>query len=508
MKKSSLDFSRRNMTVAALKEQFRAMTRDQLLFVKQLFVSDNQLTSLPQEMFTMTNITMLALNGNRLSELCDDLGQLRKLECLVASNNQLSTIPVAICSLPALKELQLQGNQITSLPPAIRGLTKLTTLYLNNNPLPKAFTNPVRVHSGTQKLLSEISQFYEKNEGGVLEKSPRDEEGTNMRINFLEKQVAHLQRELAIEREGQAKLRESHQKVKKFQSLNMGGGGKKGESLSSLELVREREENEKLSKELLRVKEEMKTLKDEHAREMAQIQMVMAQIREEDLELQSNLKKESMELSRYRAGKSDHAVASLLEIERDELREELENTQYALDCKTAELDQFYANGNDEEEKERLRRECEEKDAQIEELKNEIDHQMKTLNEKDFQLSNLKSQKEKEEQTSENEEALKKEIESLKSQLEKKSIHTNNNNSLPSSSPSSSLPSSSLESAIDILDVNPMVKKHMKECAENEFLMEPKDLAMLNDKYFEKFLENVKGMLAKQVFEDLREGAKK
>lgn len=78
-----------------------------------LDLSGNDLTTLPPELFQLTNLTWLNLSGNRIAALSPEISQLANLT-----------------------SLHLSGNQLTALPTEIWQLTKLNNIYLSHNPLP------------------------------------------------------------------------------------------------------------------------------------------------------------------------------------------------------------------------------------------------------------------------------------------------------------------------------------------------------------------------------------
>ncbi|KAH9827388.1 Leucine rich repeat [Teratosphaeria destructans] len=91
----------------------------------QLYLSNNQLTSLPAELFKLVNITVLSLR-----------------------NNHLSTLPPAIVRLQNLQELNISGNGIRYLPWELLDLLhspdKERKIHLHPNPLlePCGLTGP------------------------------------------------------------------------------------------------------------------------------------------------------------------------------------------------------------------------------------------------------------------------------------------------------------------------------------------------------------------------------
>jgi len=131
----------------------------QLVNLKELDLSYNQLNDLPVEIFRLVNLVNLNLNNNRLNALPETIRQLSDLMTFYVSNNLLTAIPPeigqlkkltnldltynhlqgqltsAIGHLPKLTNLFLKGNGLTALHPAIGTLTDLTTLYLSENQL-------------------------------------------------------------------------------------------------------------------------------------------------------------------------------------------------------------------------------------------------------------------------------------------------------------------------------------------------------------------------------------
>ena len=78
------------------------MTEDELLQVieraakedlQSLDLSNNQLSSLPQEIGKLTSLQLLDLRSNQLSSLPQEIGKLTSLQLLDLSNNQLSSLP-------------------------------------------------------------------------------------------------------------------------------------------------------------------------------------------------------------------------------------------------------------------------------------------------------------------------------------------------------------------------------------------------------------------------------
>ncbi|MBD2141376.1 leucine-rich repeat domain-containing protein [Anabaena sp. FACHB-1250] len=100
-----------------------------------LNLSNNQLTTLPEAIAQLSNLTVLYLSDNQLTRLPEAIAQLSNLTGLDLSNNQLTRLPEAIAQLSNLTGLYLINNQLTRLPEAIAQLSNLTGLYLSNNQL-------------------------------------------------------------------------------------------------------------------------------------------------------------------------------------------------------------------------------------------------------------------------------------------------------------------------------------------------------------------------------------
>jgi internalin A len=101
----------------------------------RLNLRNNQLTTLPEAIAQLSNLSGLDLGYNQLTTLPEAIAQLSNLTVLDLSNNQLTTLPEAIAQLSNLSLLDLSDNQLTTLPEAIAQLSHLTVLYLSNNQL-------------------------------------------------------------------------------------------------------------------------------------------------------------------------------------------------------------------------------------------------------------------------------------------------------------------------------------------------------------------------------------
>ncbi|MBS4165277.1 Uncharacterized protein NEOC65_000330 [Neochlamydia sp. AcF65] len=107
----------------------------QLSQLCQLKLDRNQLTALPAAIGQLSQLKKLWLSNNKLTTIPAEIGQLSQLEWLWLSNNKLTTIPAEIGQLSQLRNLGLTNNQLTILPSPTYHLSQLFQLKLDNNQL-------------------------------------------------------------------------------------------------------------------------------------------------------------------------------------------------------------------------------------------------------------------------------------------------------------------------------------------------------------------------------------
>lgn len=121
-------------------------------------LSDNQLTTIPDQIFMLSELTELTLTKNKIKSLPSEIQSASKLQVLVVSQNELTEVPAAINTLPSLiyldlsknklkrlpedffnsktlKEVNLLGNEINVIPSSIGDATELEVLNLEFNKL-------------------------------------------------------------------------------------------------------------------------------------------------------------------------------------------------------------------------------------------------------------------------------------------------------------------------------------------------------------------------------------
>ncbi|MDJ0637124.1 MAG: COR domain-containing protein, partial [Xenococcaceae cyanobacterium MO_188.B29] len=103
----------------------------------ELYLYNNQLTTFPESITKLSNLTELDL-----------------------SENQLTTLPESITKLSNLTRLDLGYNQLNTLPESITKLSNLTTLYLSGNPLEKP---PLEIaNKGIEAIKEYFRQLQEE----------------------------------------------------------------------------------------------------------------------------------------------------------------------------------------------------------------------------------------------------------------------------------------------------------------------------------------------------------
>src|SRR5271154_4318618 len=83
---------------------------------KELYLSYNQLQSIPSDIGQLNMLHTLYLHNNQLQSIPPELGQLKMLQTLYLNNNQLQSIPTDLGQLNMLRALYLDNNQLKLVP--------------------------------------------------------------------------------------------------------------------------------------------------------------------------------------------------------------------------------------------------------------------------------------------------------------------------------------------------------------------------------------------------------
>ncbi|XP_072511459.1 leucine-rich repeat-containing protein 10 isoform X2 [Notamacropus eugenii] len=101
----------------------------------KLYLSDNNLDSLPWELEQLQNLQILALDFNNFKVLPPVVCTLKQLCILYLGNNKLRDLPLELSLLQNLKTLWIENNCLTQLPEVICELSLLKTLHAGSNAL-------------------------------------------------------------------------------------------------------------------------------------------------------------------------------------------------------------------------------------------------------------------------------------------------------------------------------------------------------------------------------------
>jgi internalin A len=119
--------------------------------LRELFLDQNSLTSLPDSIGQLKSIEWLTITDNQLTSLPEAIGQMTRLTNLFVSGNQLTSLPESLSQLKRLRRLDVSNNQLAALPPWLRALKSLRELHVYGNPrlrLPRSVVGK-RVYGGS-----------------------------------------------------------------------------------------------------------------------------------------------------------------------------------------------------------------------------------------------------------------------------------------------------------------------------------------------------------------------
>lgn len=101
--------------------------------LKQVQFNQNTITSLPEEIGELAELTALDLCANQLKSFSSQLGNLENLERIDLSSNFLEEIPDDIATLTSLQALRVRGNQLKKITSQLSALPVLEILDLRHN---------------------------------------------------------------------------------------------------------------------------------------------------------------------------------------------------------------------------------------------------------------------------------------------------------------------------------------------------------------------------------------
>ena len=111
-----------------------ALKEPQNVYRLKLTKLDNR-DSLPEELFSLTELRELTVKGCKLCVLNQNIDKLAKLESLNLDKNKLVRLPETIGNLQKLKFLCVSRNLMETFPESISKMTELTYIDAWDNPL-------------------------------------------------------------------------------------------------------------------------------------------------------------------------------------------------------------------------------------------------------------------------------------------------------------------------------------------------------------------------------------
>lgn len=154
----SVDLSRMNLTmlpddIKDLNHIVSASQSGSLRVNLELYLTNNRLTTLPESLFTISNLAFLGLSGNRLESLSPSISKLKNLISLNIGLNQIDFLPANLLKLDRLEQLVFHSERIHATPPSSQ---RSTQPHLRMDVPPKTIT----VTRSTDKL-SRVPSLYE-----------------------------------------------------------------------------------------------------------------------------------------------------------------------------------------------------------------------------------------------------------------------------------------------------------------------------------------------------------
>ena len=100
--------------------------------LRVLFCSANRFTRLPEVLSSCAHLEMVGFKANRIREV-PAAAISPRLRWLILTDNQIATLPDALGACTRLQKLMLAGNQLAELPEAMRGCVALELLRISAN---------------------------------------------------------------------------------------------------------------------------------------------------------------------------------------------------------------------------------------------------------------------------------------------------------------------------------------------------------------------------------------
>lgn len=109
-------------------------SQDKSTSTTEVDLSGKELTVIPMNLFSQTDLVSLNLSKNKLTDAPpSQIGQLKNLVSLDLSNNALTGLPAELGQLKKLEILNISNNKLTGLPMELGNLTQLRILNISGN---------------------------------------------------------------------------------------------------------------------------------------------------------------------------------------------------------------------------------------------------------------------------------------------------------------------------------------------------------------------------------------
>ena len=112
--------------------------------LRELWLSNNAVSILTREIYSLSHLETLALSSNNLSSMPTALGDLPQLRRLLVDGNKITSVPPDIMRLRHITEIRLDGNRLSEFPLALTELITLRRLGLSRNKIGPSIPAQVR----------------------------------------------------------------------------------------------------------------------------------------------------------------------------------------------------------------------------------------------------------------------------------------------------------------------------------------------------------------------------
>nr|CAB3263548.1 ZF(RING)-19 zinc finger protein [Phallusia mammillata] len=120
--------------------------------LKILDLHNNKITQLPAELGALTNLKVLNVENNQLTELPQSIGDLKLLQTLLLRDNLLNCLPNTVKNLKSLRTLDVSGtNKVYYLPKTLCHVRTLEVLVLSN-PALMEYPSPMIATEGLEAM--------------------------------------------------------------------------------------------------------------------------------------------------------------------------------------------------------------------------------------------------------------------------------------------------------------------------------------------------------------------